>query len=305
MSETSNIAEIARKVAKDIFGVFGWQTIGPKDHDFTCVQPDKHEKRTHPSDVVFWYEDPYANQKVFLNTDLKSWKKDTFSKPKIRGEIASLCQATECANISPQWTELFGDSTTAFQVHGLLFLFNRDSALESNVSRILGDYRADDFSLPKNYRVFVFTPETIVYLAAVANDIRVSCGEGSLPGLEKFKFYYPDLVDVRPKSNERTVAKGYAISKMVWTVRETANIGDVVELMAEFRGEGSSEFRYDVIGKYTRQEDGSLNQTRFPMRGAEKQRFLDLLEASAYASLAEIRAAGQSTSSAIGESDGQ
>ena len=142
MSETSNIAETARKVAKDIFGVFGWHTIGPKDHDFSCARPDEHEKKTHPSDVVFWYEDPYANQKIFLNTDLKSWKKETFAKPKIRGEITSLCQSVECANISPAWTELFGDNTTAFQYHGLLFLFNHDGALESDVARMLADYDA-------------------------------------------------------------------------------------------------------------------------------------------------------------------
>src|ERR1043165_5667636 len=93
MSETSNIAEIARIVAKDIFGVFGWNTIGPKDHDFSCALHAEHGKTTHPADVVFWYEDPYVNQKIFLNTDLKSWKKETFGKPKIRGEITSLCQS--------------------------------------------------------------------------------------------------------------------------------------------------------------------------------------------------------------------
>ena len=79
---------------------------------------------------------------------------------------------------------------------------------------------------------------------------------------------------------QRYLSKGYAISKMVWIIREATNVSDLIELMAEFRGQGGSEFRYDVTGTYPRQEDGTLNQTRIPVRGAEKQRFLELLEAS-------------------------
>lgn len=270
MSETSNIAEIARTVAKDIFSVFGWKTVGPKDHDFDCTLAEKHAKRTHPSDIVFWYEDPYANQKVFLNTDLKSWKKDTFSKPKIRGEIASLCQAVECANVSSQWAQLFADSTSTFQVHGLLFLFNHDNALEADVSRMLADYEPDSFSLPRNYRVFVLTPETILYLASVANDIRASCGGGLLPGLEKFKFYYPDLVEVRPKSNERTVATAEVLCGPWQVLRfhtpqsSKAQIGYFVY----YRGKGASEdeFKYliDFFFRYQLLGDNEMISVRMP-----------------------------------------
>lgn len=92
---------------------------------------------------------------------------------------------------------------------------------------------------------------------------------------------------------QRYSSKGYTMSKMVWLIRETANISDVVELMAEFRGKGGTEFRYDVVGTYHRQEDDSISDTRAPLRSADKQRFLDLLEASAYTTLATIRQSGQ------------
>src|ERR1043165_6440838 len=57
---------------------------------------------------------------------------------------------------------------------------------------------------------------------------------------------------------QRYSSTGYAISKMVWTIRETSNVTEVFELMAEFRGQSSNQFRYDVTGTYSRREDGSL-----------------------------------------------
>jgi len=88
---------------------------------------------------------------------------------------------------------------------------------------------------------------------------------------------------------QRYSSKGYAIRKMVWVITEAARRSDVVELMAEFRGQSSNEFRYDVTGAYRRMEDGSLSEIRAPVRGAEKQRYLELLEASAYSTLDLVR----------------
>jgi len=92
---------------------------------------------------------------------------------------------------------------------------------------------------------------------------------------------------------QRYSSKGYTMSKMVWMIRETANISDIVELMAEFRGKGGTEFRYDVVGTYHRQQDDSISDTRTSVRSVDKQRFLDLLEASAYATLETIRPRSQ------------
>jgi hypothetical protein len=277
LSETSNIAEIGRKVANDIFDVFGWKPVGPKDHNFDCATPREHERPTHPSDVVFWYEDPYTNQKIYLNTDLKSWKRDTFTKSKIRGDLISLCQAVECANTSPSWAALYGDNTTSYQVHGLLFLFNRDGLLETDVSRMLAEYEPDAFVLPTQKRIFVFTPQTIIYLAAVANDIKVSCGTGDLPGLQRFKFYYPDLVDVRPRSNERTVATAEMLGGPWQVLRYSGNSGKTsryqVGYYVYYRGRGDSEDEYkyliDFFFRYQLLGDDEIISLRMPFASQE------------------------------------
>ena len=94
---------------------------------------------------------------------------------------------------------------------------------------------------------------------------------------------------------QRYSSGGFAISKMVWTIRETSNASDVVELMAECRGENGAEFRYDAVGKYPRLDDGLVSQHRVPIRGPDKQRFLELLEGSAFSTLSTIRSPAQSS----------
>lgn len=98
---------------------------------------------------------------------------------------------------------------------------------------------------------------------------------------------------------QRYSAGGFAISKMVWTVRETTNASDVVELMAECRGENGAEFRYDAVGKYPRLDDGRVGQHRVPIRGPDKQQFLELLEGSAFSTLSSIRSSSQATGTVV------
>lgn len=99
------------------------------------------------------------------------------------------------------------------------------------------------------------------------------------------------------KDYVRYSREGFCISKMVWTVQESATVADIIELMAEFRGDNGTEFRYDVCGRYERDENGDVKKTRVPVRGAEKVRFLELLAASASTSLATLRLSSQETES--------
>ena len=157
-------------------------------------------------------------------------------------------------------------------MHGLLFLFNRDGALEADIARMVADYCPSDFSLPKNCRIFVLTPETILYLAAIANDIKVSCGDGHLPGLEKYKFYYPDLVDVRPKSNKRSVATIETLCGPWQILRYTGKFSKTgrtqVGYFVYYRGKGSSEdeFKYliDFFFRYQLLGDDEIISLRMP-----------------------------------------
>jgi hypothetical protein len=89
MAETENIARMAAKVSDEVFTVFGWQTKGPINQNWTC-STEAHGKATHPSDVVFWYDDPYSTARVFINTDLKSYAATSISKAAVAGAVSSL-----------------------------------------------------------------------------------------------------------------------------------------------------------------------------------------------------------------------
>jgi hypothetical protein len=80
MPETGNTSEMARKLAVDMFGVFGWRDAGAHDQDWECVTRAHGPKgKTHPSDVVFQYDDPYESKRIYVNTDLKSYAKGTIT----------------------------------------------------------------------------------------------------------------------------------------------------------------------------------------------------------------------------------
>lgn len=79
MSETGNIEELAKIVSGDIFKWFKWKVCALKDADWKCVI-DSHKKNTHPSDVVYYYDDPYSGDVIYINTDLKSYKKEVLAQ---------------------------------------------------------------------------------------------------------------------------------------------------------------------------------------------------------------------------------
>ena len=63
--ETSAIQRVAGKISDDIFSVFKWDRAARADMNWDCCQ-EAHSKKTHPSDVVFFYIDPYEEEMVYL-----------------------------------------------------------------------------------------------------------------------------------------------------------------------------------------------------------------------------------------------
>jgi len=82
MSETSNIAKMAELLSSELFSEFLWKRTGPVDQDWKCVL-ESHHKNTHPSDVVFYYDEPYEPVRTYVNCDLKSYSADTISAAQI------------------------------------------------------------------------------------------------------------------------------------------------------------------------------------------------------------------------------
>ena len=136
MAETANIAKIAQIVSDEIFSVFGWKRRPHKDQNWECVVPS-HRKATHPSDVVFSYDSPLENGRVYLTVDVKSYQRSVITKNKVEEALLSLSMSAECANQSEEWQDLYVDPTTNARVHGMLFVFNHDGNYDKDFTKLL------------------------------------------------------------------------------------------------------------------------------------------------------------------------
>lgn len=90
MAETANIAAMAERLSNELFSEFFWKRTGPMNANWACQKQQRHEKKTHPSDVVFYYDDPYSRHRVYVNCDLKSYAKSSITAPALRGALESL-----------------------------------------------------------------------------------------------------------------------------------------------------------------------------------------------------------------------
>lgn len=196
MSETTNISQVANKVANDIFKVFFWEVFAQNDVNFECVL-DTHTsdngtpKATHPGDVLFYYLDPYINKKVFLHTDLKSYKKSSLTIKKVRAALQSLAMTVECAHISPGWAKKYPVDGHPFVIRGLLFVVNHDGKEMSKFGNMLNSISKTNLTIAKNQVLHVMGPPQISSLYAIAVDIKLMISDKQLSA--NYRFFYPDL----------------------------------------------------------------------------------------------------------------
>lgn len=196
MAENENTAQIANKIAVDIFQAFHWELYAQNNSNFDCVL-DTHltdegkKKLTHPGDVVFHYFDPYSSRRVFLHTDLKSYKKSTIQIKKIRSALTSLALTVECANISTSWRKKFkATEGEPYEVRGMLFVANHDNKAKMRFSEFLKGMPKSSLPIAKGQILHVLGPVEISNLYSIATDIRLS--RGQTIG-EAYRFFYPDL----------------------------------------------------------------------------------------------------------------
>jgi hypothetical protein len=196
--ESSNIAEISTVLSKEIFAFFGWHMHPRKDDNFECLD-DKHQnenekaKKTHPTDVVFSYDDPYSPRRVHLLTDLKSYAAKSITHQKIRQALKSLSEAVECAGQSPQWRNKFGvTESEPNEVRGLLFVHNHDLAYQKSFYEELKRVHSNTLPMAPTTILHYLGPLDIQRLYSTANDIMRQQHSGDLPA--DYGFFYPDLV---------------------------------------------------------------------------------------------------------------
>ena len=205
--ETSDIAEMANKVADEIFKKFGWTALELSDHNFECPKPNVHSNKDsgheHPVDVVFCYIDPYTNKRIFINTDLKSYSKKSITQTSIRKALYSLAKTIDCAKVSDQWRARYAYmQDESPEVRGMLFVYNHDGEYDRNFFEKIKPHSDDgdagrainlsNIPLSQDQVLHVVEPTFISYLTTIVNDMNVLHSDGKFPDKD-YHFFYPEL----------------------------------------------------------------------------------------------------------------
>ncbi|KVH03267.1 hypothetical protein WS84_32985 [Burkholderia anthina] len=198
MAETYNIGEIATRVSEDIFEYFRWNIHPATNHNFDCLNGDHKtaggsKKQTHPTDVVFYYDDPYLGRKVYLNTDLKSYGQSSINQSTLRNALRSLAISVQCACASDEWrTRHVVDVSEPYEVRGLLFLHNHDHDFKHDLAETMRKIDVSALPIAENTYLHVLGPLDINRLYSVANDLSRLLQRKEIS--DDYTFYYPDLV---------------------------------------------------------------------------------------------------------------
>lgn len=196
MGETANIARMAEIISDEIFSVFGWKTSGPMNQSWNCVLPE-HEKKDHPSDVVYYYDEPYSEVTTYVNCDLKSYAVGSITANSLTSALQNISFSIDCAQVSSDWQKQHLINENNFEIVGLLFIYNHDGDYDKNFHSLLEESISKDFKINSGNRIFVFGPKDIIYLKTIANDIDVLRGKKILPESSFCSFFFPDLINKR------------------------------------------------------------------------------------------------------------
>lgn len=223
MGETTNIAEVAKKILNDIFRVFFWELRPLEDVNFDCQisdhkTPKGENKISHPCDVLFHYFDPYLNKTIYLHTDLKSYSKRSINSTKIREALNSLAMTVECACVSPSWKKKYPRTDEEiYEIRGLLFVANHDNKAPTDFNASLNKISKKNLDVARSQTLHVLGPKQISDLFSIATDIKLSIQDRQLSSY--YRFFYPDLTlwkrrfadDIRTAATIETLLSPYFI----------------------------------------------------------------------------------------------
>ncbi|WP_266157571.1 hypothetical protein [Dyella silvatica] len=218
MAESQNIATMAERLSKELFAEFLWTRVGPANVNWPCPDNSVHQMATHPSDVVFYYDEPYFQTRTYVTCDLKSYAKGTIGAATIRNSIERLSAAHACADKSDDFRSKFVHNHTSFEICSLLFVYNHDGAYDSDFSKIIDDVNLDKLEVPKDSKLVVLGPKDIHWLNNVRLDIQTLRGQGSLPSRDKCRFFYPHLVRRKNVQPEKARAATLEMLTAPWII---------------------------------------------------------------------------------------
>jgi hypothetical protein len=243
MAETENIKRMADDLAARLFPSFGWERFPIGDKNWLCEHEADHKAKTHSTDAVFWYQDPYQEKKIYIIADLKSYAEASIQASNLVGDLASLCDTVDCANRGSSWSDVYVPETvTDYEVHGMLFVFNHDGKYTRDFTQsVLMGFDPAKLRIRGNEKIVVLGPQDIVFLASVQNDIAVELDKRNRPAP---RFWHPDLVSERPS---READRVVTIEEMLgrWIGVESIN-GDIEtrHIYTELDGASAKEYEY-------------------------------------------------------------
>jgi hypothetical protein len=227
MAETIRVAELATHVSNDVFKFFKWQVCTENDQNFNCCVPSEHfpdikkegeaaetgdnqtiQNKSHPTDVVFYYLDPYLNKKVYFNTDLKSYANTSIGFGQVKKWLISIIKGTECAKGSTEWRQRY-QVEGEYDIRGLLFVYNHDGKFDKSLYQYIHDYSEKepasiegkktnnkfyikDLNIPPNMKVHIVEPKLISYMQSIKHDCTELFGLDKIPKNDKLNFFYPN-----------------------------------------------------------------------------------------------------------------
>ena len=272
VAETADIAKMAEEVSRRIFSIFGWERRPHRDRNWPCTAPE-HKKKTHPSDVVFSYDSPVEPNRIFLNTDLKSYARSSITKDGVEKALQSLSLAVDCANRNEHWQQLYANPELGYHVHGLLFIYNHDGGYDKDFDNLLADVKLSLLKMKGKNRLYVFGPRQIEYLDMVAYDIQFSRGqedEGRLPPSSQCHFFHPDLVRARvtTKTLKAATAEMLLAPWLVLQYEAPSESSDHLGYLIYYREDCSSadelKFLLDYLFRFQLVGDRNKIQIRAP-----------------------------------------
>ncbi|RWA81743.1 hypothetical protein [Mesorhizobium sp.] len=197
MAETATIAQIAEILSDQIFVEFLWTKVGPINQNWKCEKPEAHKTQSHPTDVVFYYDEPYDDVTTYVQCDLKSYASNSIARSQVEKAIMSLSNQVACAEMSPEWQERYASKRKDFSISGLLFVYNHDGGYDRTFDEYLEKIDLSQLDTPANGKLVVLGPVEVHWLNNVSQEIvrmRGKAGPDRLPDRDACSFFYPQPV---------------------------------------------------------------------------------------------------------------
>jgi hypothetical protein len=251
VAETNNIQKMAEIVADELFSEFLWEKIGPTNTNWACEDKTHHRVETHPSDVVFYYDEPYSQKRTYIHCDLKSYAKGSIKAASVQGAIESLAKQVACAEKSDEWRNLYMIDGVNADVCGLLFVYNHDGGYDKDFSQHLNGIKVENLDIPKDSKLVILGPRDIHWLNNVRFEIRMmrgKSGPGKLPERDSCRYFYPQPVRHANLQMEKARAATLEMLTSPWIVLEyDLSVNEEKRGIVVFhkrRGETQDEFIY-------------------------------------------------------------